>query len=130
MELVRTEKLALRFGGVVGADDIDFSLHEGERLAVIGANGAGKTTFINICTGFLKPQAGRVFFAGQDITGLPRGASSGSGLGARSNCRSSFWSTRSGSAWNSPPSAAAERCPSSSRSQPASTRLKSSTRLR
>jgi branched-chain amino acid transport system ATP-binding protein len=71
MELVRTEKLALRFGGVVGADDIDFSLHEGERLAVIGANGAGKTTFINICTGFLKPQAGRVFFAGQDITGLP-----------------------------------------------------------
>jgi len=71
MELVRTERLALRFGGVVGADDIDFSLREGERLAVIGANGAGKTTFINICTGFLKPQSGKVFFAGQDITGLP-----------------------------------------------------------
>ena len=70
MELVRTEKLALRFGGVVVADDIDFALHEGERLAVIGANGAGKTTFINICTGFLKPQSGKVFFAGQDITGL------------------------------------------------------------
>ena len=46
MELVRTEKLALNFGGVVVADNIDFSLHEGERLAVIGANGAGKTTFI------------------------------------------------------------------------------------
>jgi branched-chain amino acid transport system ATP-binding protein len=70
MELVRTEKLTLRFGGVVGADGIDFSLHEGERLAVIGANGAGKTTFINICTGFLKPQSGKIFFAGQDITGL------------------------------------------------------------
>jgi branched-chain amino acid transport system ATP-binding protein len=71
MELVRTEKLSLRFGGLIGADDIDFSLREGERLAVIGANGAGKTTFINICTGFLKPQSGKVFFAGQEITGLP-----------------------------------------------------------
>ena len=69
MELVRTEKLALRFGGVVVADDIDFSLHEGERLAVIGANGAGKTTFINICTGFLTPKSGKIFFAGQEITG-------------------------------------------------------------
>jgi branched-chain amino acid transport system ATP-binding protein len=43
-------------------------LHDGERLAVIGANGAGKTTFINICTGFIKPKSGRVFFAGKDIT--------------------------------------------------------------
>ena len=69
MELVRTEKLALNFGGVIVADNIDFSLHEGERLAVIGANGAGKTTFINIVTGFLRPKSGRIFFAGQEITG-------------------------------------------------------------
>jgi branched-chain amino acid transport system ATP-binding protein len=66
--LVRTEKLNLRFGGVVAADGIDFELHEGERLAVIGANGAGKTTFINIVTGFIKPNSGKVYFAGQDIT--------------------------------------------------------------
>jgi branched-chain amino acid transport system ATP-binding protein len=70
MELVRTEKLALAFGGVVVADDIDFSLQEGERLAVIGANGAGKTTFINIVTGFLRPRSGRIFFAGREITGM------------------------------------------------------------
>jgi branched-chain amino acid transport system ATP-binding protein len=69
MELVRTEKLTLAFGGVVVADSIDFTLHEGERLAVIGANGAGKTTFINICTGFIKPKSGRIFFAGKEITG-------------------------------------------------------------
>jgi len=68
MELVRTEKLSLNFGGVIVADNIDFSLEEGERLAVIGANGAGKTTFINICTGFLKPKSGKIFFAGQEIT--------------------------------------------------------------
>ena len=41
----------LSFGGVVAADHIDFELQAGERLAVIGQNGAGKTTFINICTG-------------------------------------------------------------------------------
>jgi branched-chain amino acid transport system ATP-binding protein len=71
--LVRTEQLRLQFGGVVAADGIDFSLNEGERLAVIGANGAGKTTFINICTGFIRPTSGKVFFDGHDITGqLPR----------------------------------------------------------
>jgi branched-chain amino acid transport system ATP-binding protein len=68
--LVRTEKLSLAFGGVVAADGIDFSLDEGERLAVIGANGAGKTTFINIVTGFITPTSGKVFFDGRDITGM------------------------------------------------------------
>lgn len=68
--LVRTEGLSLAFGGVVAADSIDFSLEAGERLAVIGQNGAGKTTFINICTGFLKPNSGRVFFDGREITRL------------------------------------------------------------
>lgn len=68
--LVRTEKLSLAFGGVVAADGIDFSLDEGERLAVIGANGAGKTTFINIVTGFIRPTSGKVFFDGRNITGM------------------------------------------------------------
>jgi branched-chain amino acid transport system ATP-binding protein len=71
MELVRTENLCLSFGGIVVADNINFSLNEGERLAVIGANGAGKTTFINIVTGFLRARSGRIFFAGNDITKLP-----------------------------------------------------------
>jgi branched-chain amino acid transport system ATP-binding protein len=71
MELVRTENLCLSFGGIVVADNINFSLNEGERLAVIGANGAGKTTFINIVTGFLRARSGRIFFAGKDITKLP-----------------------------------------------------------
>ena len=64
--LSRTEALTLAFGGVVVADGIDFSLDEGERLAVIGANGAGKTTFINICTGFIRPTSGKIFFDGKE----------------------------------------------------------------
>lgn len=68
--LLQTRGLQLAFGGVVAADNIDFELHEGERLAVIGQNGAGKTTFINICTGFIRPTGGSVSFAGREITRL------------------------------------------------------------
>lgn len=67
--LLSARGLSLSFGGVVAADAIDFDLMPGERLAVIGQNGAGKTTFINICTGYLKPTFGQVFFDGADITG-------------------------------------------------------------
>lgn len=67
--LLSTRGLSLSFGGVVAADAIDFDLLPGERLAVVGQNGAGKTTFINICTGYLKPTSGQVFFDGADITG-------------------------------------------------------------
>ncbi|HCW17039.1 MULTISPECIES: ABC transporter ATP-binding protein [Achromobacter] len=68
--LIQTTGLYLAFGGVVAADNIDFELHEGERLAVIGQNGAGKTTFINICTGYLAPSKGKVYFDGRDVTAM------------------------------------------------------------
>jgi len=68
--LLQTKDLQLAFGAVVVADHIDFTLTEGERLAVIGQNGAGKTTFINICTGLIHPQAGQVFFEGHDVTAM------------------------------------------------------------
>lgn len=68
--LLQTRDLQLAFGAVVVADHIDFSLHEGERLAVIGQNGAGKTTFINICTGLIRPDAGQVFFNEREVTRL------------------------------------------------------------
>lgn len=68
--LVQTTDLYLAFGGVVAADNINFELHEGERLAVIGQNGAGKTTFINICTGYLTPAKGKVYFDGKDVTAM------------------------------------------------------------
>ncbi|WMD20023.1 ABC transporter ATP-binding protein [Achromobacter seleniivolatilans] len=68
--LIQTTGLTLSFGGVVAADNINFELHEGERLAVIGQNGAGKTTFINICTGYLAPSKGKVYFDGRDVTAM------------------------------------------------------------
>ncbi len=68
--LIKTTDLYLAFGGVVAADHINFELYPGERLAVIGQNGAGKTTFVNICTGYLKPSQGIVYFDGTDVTGM------------------------------------------------------------
>ncbi len=68
--LLETRDLQLAFGAVVVADHIHFTLEAGERLAVIGQNGAGKTTFINICTGLIRPQAGQVFFEGREVTQL------------------------------------------------------------
>ena len=67
--ILSAKDVCLSFGGVVAADHIHFELYEGERLAVIGQNGAGKTTFINICTGYLQPNSGQIYFNGKEITG-------------------------------------------------------------
>ena len=79
--LLSTRGLSLSFGGVVAADAIDFDLQPGERLAVVGQNGAGKTTFINICTGYLKPTSGTVLFDSVDITGHTSRAITRRGVG-------------------------------------------------
>jgi branched-chain amino acid transport system ATP-binding protein len=64
------EKISKRFGAVVVADALDLALAEGEALGIIGPNGAGKTTLFGIATGTVAPDAGRVVFAGTDITHL------------------------------------------------------------
>ena len=56
------------FGAVVAAADVNIDVVAGERLCLIGSNGAGKTTFVNMITGYLKPSAGHIFLAGEDIT--------------------------------------------------------------
>ncbi len=68
--ILSLEKISKRFGAVVVADGIDLALNEGEALGIIGPNGAGKTTLFAIAAGSLAPDAGRVLFAGEDITRL------------------------------------------------------------
>ncbi len=63
--------LGKTFGAVVAAKEINVAVPATARLSLIGANGAGKTTFVNIVTGYLKPDAGEVLLDGQSITGLP-----------------------------------------------------------
>jgi branched-chain amino acid transport system ATP-binding protein len=59
-----------RFDAVVAAADIHISVTAGERVSLIGSNGAGKTTFVNMITGYLKPDEGRITLDGRDITPL------------------------------------------------------------
>ena len=59
------------FGAVIAAKDISVSVEPAARLSLIGANGAGKTTFVNLVTGYLKPDSGEVLLEGKPITGLP-----------------------------------------------------------
>ena len=69
--LLAIEGLSKRFGGITASDNVSLAVPEGELHAVIGPNGAGKTTLIAQLTGELNPQAGRIGFAGRDITAIP-----------------------------------------------------------
>jgi branched-chain amino acid transport system ATP-binding protein len=69
--VLRLDALRKNFGGLVVTDHVTFDVAPGELHAVIGPNGAGKTTLINQISGLLAPDAGRVVFAGRDITALP-----------------------------------------------------------
>ena len=69
--LLKTLSLRKTFGALRATDNVDFDVRPGETHAVIGPNGAGKTTFIKQLSGELRPDGGRVRFAGEDITTLP-----------------------------------------------------------
>src|SRR5688500_16553285 len=68
--LLRIDGLSKRFGGVVASDNVTLDIPEGELHAIIGPNGAGKTTLIGQLAGELTPDAGRIIFAGTDVTAL------------------------------------------------------------
>jgi branched-chain amino acid transport system ATP-binding protein len=69
--ILETRQLTKTFGAVTAANALDVSIEAGTVVGLIGGNGAGKTTFINLVTGYLKPSAGTVHFDGRDITGMP-----------------------------------------------------------
>ncbi|MCC6210504.1 MAG: ABC transporter ATP-binding protein [Burkholderiales bacterium] len=79
--LLQTSGLCKSFGALTVADNIEFRLEPGARHALIGPNGAGKTTFVNMLTGQLPPSAGRIEFAGEDVTRLGQAARVKRGLG-------------------------------------------------
>jgi len=78
--LLQVRGLRKRFGGLVATDGVDLDVAAGETVAVIGPNGAGKTTLIAQLSGDLAPDAGRIRFAGADVTALPAPARSRLGL--------------------------------------------------
>lgn len=68
--LLSISGLSRRFGGLIAVDGMEFAVGAGEIVGLLGPNGSGKTTVLNLVSGALKPDAGRVAFAGRDIAGL------------------------------------------------------------
>ncbi len=66
---LQIDGLAKHFGGLKALDGVDMAVRRGTVHALIGPNGSGKTTFINVVTGLYRPTAGRIAIAGQDVTG-------------------------------------------------------------
>jgi branched-chain amino acid transport system ATP-binding protein len=68
--LLAVKGLVKRFGGFRALDELNFDLKPGEILGLVGPNGSGKTTCINVISGLYRPEAGEVYFEGRPIAGL------------------------------------------------------------
>ncbi|MHB8829924.1 MAG: ABC transporter ATP-binding protein [Syntrophales bacterium] len=69
--LLEVKGLSKSFGGVQAVNGISFTLNKGDLLGIIGPNGSGKTTTVNLISGFVKATSGKVIFKGRDITNMP-----------------------------------------------------------
>ena len=67
--LVEVDDLVVRYGPAVALDGVSLTLGAGERVALVGANGAGKSSLLNAVCGVVRPAGGRVRVAGDDVTG-------------------------------------------------------------
>jgi branched-chain amino acid transport system ATP-binding protein len=65
------EHLTMQFGGIMAVSDVTMSVKQGEIHGLIGPNGSGKTTILNVVSGYYKPTSGKVSFEGKPISGLP-----------------------------------------------------------
>src|SRR2546430_16171532 len=70
--LLRTERLSRSYGSLLAVDRVDLTVREGELRSIIGPNGAGKTTLLRLLSGGGAPTAGRIWFRGRELTGLPQ----------------------------------------------------------
>ena len=66
--LLSLQSVSRRYASRVVLEDVSLEVREGEAVALIGANGAGKTTFVNMVTGYLKPDRGSIVLDGTDIS--------------------------------------------------------------
>ena len=71
MAMLEVKDLQVYYGMIQAIKGISFEVNQGEVIALIGANGAGKTTILHTVTGLLAPKKGSILFEGQDITKIP-----------------------------------------------------------
>ena len=70
-EIIRARAVTKRFGALTAVDRVDYTLREFEVAGIIGSNGAGKTTFFNLLTGYFFPDEGTIHYQGKDVTRVP-----------------------------------------------------------
>ncbi|MEM3833298.1 MAG: ABC transporter ATP-binding protein [Thermoprotei archaeon] len=70
-DILVTDSVVKKFGGLRAVDDVSIKVKKKLVSLLAGPNGSGKTTLINVISGYYKPDSGRVYFKGEDITGLP-----------------------------------------------------------
>ena len=80
-ELLRVEGLRAGYGQAVVVQGVDFTLAEGQSLALLGRNGTGKTTLLNSLVGVTRRHGGRIVLGGRDITAMPPHARAAAGIG-------------------------------------------------
>jgi len=90
--ILDARRLNKSFGAVTAASDISAGIEEDSVVGLIGTNGAGKTTFINMITGYLKPDRGSIHYAGRDITALSPREITGLGVVLRNAGLGGFFS--------------------------------------
>ena len=88
--ILETRDLTKTFGALTAANGLTVSVEGDTVVGLIGGNGAGKTTFVNLVTGYLKPTRGTVLFAGKDITGVPPRRISGAESRLMLSCMASW----------------------------------------
>src|SRR3984893_15549228 len=66
--LLKTVELRKQFGETRACDGVNFVVHQGEFLSLVGSNGAGKTSLVNLISAHLQPDSGKILFEDQDIT--------------------------------------------------------------
>lgn len=79
--LIATEGLSMRFGGIMAVRELNVAVEEGELVGLIGPNGCGKTTTINMLTGHLTPVGGRILLRGEPVQGMPAHRFAAAGVG-------------------------------------------------
>ena len=71
MAMLQVTDLKVNYGVIQAIKGVSFEVNEGEVIALIGANGAGKTTILHTVTGLIAPKSGKIEFEGKDITKMP-----------------------------------------------------------
>ena len=78
--MLRVEDINVYYGAIHAIKGISLEVNDGEIVALIGSNGAGKSTTLRTISGLMKPKTGRIMYDGEDITGVPAHKIVGKGL--------------------------------------------------